>query len=151
MRAAHLWLLLAVAALIAVAPLCLPLMAGPPSPQEAVAAAVARGEADLRKQVGAAYRAKAERADRVLSGSAVQGDVMALAAEAAARGADETPIAIATLHASRRDRYVAGLARIDGASVRAMLALANGEAPDAALAALTREIEAAKASLPAVE
>ncbi len=121
------------------------------SPQMRVEDAVNAGQAELRRRAGPSWSVKAARSDRVLAGQPQPGDLGALEAEAQARGRAESALAVATLHASRRDRYLAGLARLDGARVRALLALAQGEPESTALGILSGEIAAAQANLPATE
>jgi hypothetical protein len=121
------------------------------APQQTIDQTAAAGRAQLRERAGPAWNVKSARADRVLAGQPAPGDLGALDAEAKARGLGETMQTVAAIHAGRRDRYLAGLARIDGARVRALLAIASGEPPTRAIERLDREIAAALAELPPVE
>lgn len=79
----------------------------------------ARVQASIR--IGPASKVKAERAARVLASPsmATAADVDALTAEAAARGLNETPQALAAATATRYRAYLTALASMDGRRDRA--------------------------------
>ncbi len=141
---------LALACLVAVARGASAEMSGPAA-REQVEAVTAAAQAELRRRAGPQWSVKSSRADRVLAAQPAPGDLPAMEAEAAARGRGESAIDLAALHAARRDRYLAGLARLDGARVRAVIAIARGGSPAAALQALRADADAALAALPEVE